>query len=87
MSKTPRPAVAAKRASRGDVRYLISAAALVIIVAVLALVFGIVRPPTLEGLTDAQRAALPAASRGPSSTSVRAAPTSLSLTRATAPSL
>jgi hypothetical protein len=51
MSKKPPP--------HGDLRYLVGAAALVVVVAVLALAFGIVRPPALEGLTDAQRAALP----------------------------
>ncbi len=44
---------------RGDLRYLIGAAALVVVVAILALAFGIVRPPAVGGLTDAQRAALP----------------------------
>lgn len=43
----------------GEVGYLIAAAALVVIVAVAALVFGIVRSPAVDGLTDAQRAELP----------------------------
>ncbi len=59
MSKTQDPVAAATRIPRGDVGYLIGAAALVVIVAILALVFGIIRTPALEGLTDAQRAALP----------------------------
>jgi hypothetical protein len=46
-------------ARRGDIRYLIGAAALVMIVAVLALAFGVVRPPAVDNLTNAQRAALP----------------------------
>jgi len=44
---------------RGEKGYLIGSAALVVLVAVLALAFGVVRPPAVAGLTDVQRAALP----------------------------
>jgi hypothetical protein len=44
---------------RGERGYLIGAAAIVVLVAVLALVFGVVRPPAVAGLTDVERAALP----------------------------
>jgi hypothetical protein len=44
---------------RGEKGYLIGAAAIVVLVVVLALAFGVVRPPAVTGLTDVQRAALP----------------------------
>jgi hypothetical protein len=59
MTKNTPPKVKTRHMPRGDLRYLIGAAALVVVVGALALVFGIVRPPAFEGLTAAQGAALP----------------------------
>jgi hypothetical protein len=59
MTKNTPPETKVNRTPRGDVRYLIGAAALVVVVGALAVAFGIVRPPAFEELTATEAAALP----------------------------